>query len=54
MIIGPAPHASCNKGKPEEFHVRIAKESEEIKDFLEVGFEYVCKKDRLLFFRKRK
>jgi len=42
------------KGKPEEFHVRIAKGPEEIKSLLEVGFEYVCEKDGLLFFRKRK
>jgi hypothetical protein len=26
----------------------------EIKALLEVGFEYVCEKDGLLFFRKRK
>ena len=42
------------KGKPEEFPVRIAKGPEEIKGLLEVGFEYVCKKDGLLFFRKRR
>ncbi len=42
------------KGKPEEFHVRIAEGSEEIKGLLEVGFEHVCEKDGLLFFRKRK
>jgi len=28
--------------------------SEEIKQLLEVGFEYICEKDGLLFFRKRK
>jgi hypothetical protein len=42
------------RGKPEEFHVRITKEPEEIKGLLEVGFEYVCEKDGLLLFRKRK
>jgi len=42
------------KGKPEEFHVKIAQTPEEIKGLLEVGFEYVCEKDDLLFFRKRK
>jgi len=42
------------KGKPEEFHVKIAQTPEEIKGLLEVGFEYVCEKDSLLFFRKRK
>ena len=29
-------------------------EREEIKKLLEVGFEYVCEKDGLMFFRKRK
>jgi hypothetical protein len=31
-----------------------AKTSEEIKQLLEVGFEYVVEKDNLMFFRKRK
>lgn len=38
----------------DEFHVKTAKTPEEIKELLEVGFEYVCEKDGLLFFRKRK
>jgi len=38
----------------DEFHVRVAKSPEEIKALLEVDFEYVCEKDGLLFFRKRK
>ena len=38
----------------DEFHVRVAKSPEGIKALLEVGFEYVCEKDGLLFFRKRK
>ena len=38
----------------DEFHVRGAKSPEGIKALLEVGFEYVCEKDGLLFFRKRK
>ena len=37
-----------------EFHVKVTKTPEEIKSLLEVGFEYVCEKDGLLFFRKRK
>jgi len=41
-------------GKPEGFHVKIAQTPEGIKGLLEVGFEYVCEKDSLLFFRKRK
>ena len=42
------------EGKPEEFHVKVAKTPEEIKALLEVGFEYVCEKDGLMFFRKRR
>jgi integrase/recombinase XerD len=37
-----------------EYHVKVASTTEEIKSLLEVGFEYVCEKDGLLFFRKRK
>ena len=40
--------------KPEEFRVRVAEKPEEVKGLLEVGFEYVCEKDGLLFFKKRK
>ncbi|MEM2971339.1 MAG: site-specific integrase [Candidatus Bathyarchaeia archaeon] len=39
---------------PEEYHVKIAKTPEEITQLLEAGFEYVCQKDGLAFFRKRK
>jgi integrase len=38
----------------DEFTVKVAKTPEEIKALLEVGFEYVCQKDGLTFFRKRK
>ncbi len=38
----------------DEFTVRVAKTPEEVKSLLEVGFEYVCEKDGLMFFRKRK
>ena len=41
-------------GGRDEFHVKVAEKPEEIKELLEVGFEYVCKKDGLMFFRKRK
>ncbi|MEM3360658.1 MAG: tyrosine-type recombinase/integrase [Candidatus Bathyarchaeia archaeon] len=37
-----------------EYHVAVAKTSEEIKKLLEAGFEYVCMKDDLMYFRKRK
>jgi integrase len=42
------------KGTTDEFTIRIADKPEEIKALLEVGFEYVCEKDGLMFFRKRK
>lgn len=42
------------KETTDEFTVRVAQEPKEIKDLLEVGFEFVCEKDDLMFFRKRK
>ncbi len=38
----------------DEFHVKVAAKPKEIKQLLEIGFEYVCEKDDLVFFRKRK
>jgi integrase len=42
------------KNDPENFTVKATKEQEEIQALLEVGFEYVCQKGELMFFRKRK
>ncbi len=42
------------KETTDEFTVRVAKKPKEIQDLLEVGFEYVCEKDSLMYFRKRK
>jgi len=42
------------KETTDEFTVRVAKTPEEVKELLEVGFEYVVEKDGLMFFRKRK
>jgi len=39
---------------PDEFHVKVAQTTEEIKTLLEAGFEYILQKDSLAFFRKRK
>jgi site-specific recombinase XerD len=36
------------------FTVKVTEKPEEIKELLEVGFEYVCQKDNLIFLRKRK
>jgi hypothetical protein len=38
----------------DEFNVRVTNKPEEVKSLLEVGFEYVCQKDNLMFLRKRK
>jgi len=38
----------------DEFHVRVASKPEEIKQLLEAGFEFVCEKADLMYFRKRK
>ena len=37
----------------DEFTVKVARTPDEVKALLEVGFEYVCQKDELRFFRKR-
>ena len=38
----------------DEFAVKVASKPEEVKVLLETGFDYVCEKDGLMFFRKRK
>ena len=42
------------KETTDESTVRVARKPEEIKALLEVGFEFVCENDNLLYFRKRK
>jgi integrase len=42
------------KSEAENFIVKATKEPEEIQALLKVGFELVCQKDNLMFFRKRK
>jgi integrase len=46
--------AVFGSGSNDEFHVKVAKSPEEIKELLEIGFDYICEKDGLMFFRKRK
>jgi hypothetical protein len=36
------------------FTVKVAEKPEEVKSLLEIGFEYVCQKDNLIFLRKCK
>lgn len=38
----------------DEFTVKVVDKPEETKALLEVGFEYICQKDGLMFLRKRK
>ena len=38
----------------DEYTVKVTKEANEIKGLLEVGFEYVCEKEGLIFLRKRR
>jgi integrase len=38
----------------DEFTVKVTEDPKELKTLLEVGFEYVCQKDNLIFLRKRK
>jgi len=42
------------KERNDEYTVKVASKTEEITQLLEVGFEFVCEKDGLLYFRKRK
>ena len=42
------------KESTDEFTVRVASKPEDIKQLLEVGFEFVCQKDGLAYFKKRK
>ena len=36
------------------YHSAVAKSVEEARKLLETGFEYVCQKDDIMLFRKRK
>jgi len=47
-------HAIFEPSSNDEYTVRVTEKPDEIKAFLEVGFEYVCTKDSLIFLRKRK
>jgi integrase len=38
----------------DEFTVKVTEKTEDIKGLLEVGFEYICQKEGLIFLRKRK
>jgi len=42
------------KNDSEEFAVKATEDPQEIKSLLEVGFEYMCEKNSLRFFRKQK
>jgi len=42
------------KEEADNFEVKAVNNSEDVKALLEVGFEYICEKDGLMFFRKRK
>ena len=38
----------------DEFHSAVAETMEEARKLVEDGFEYVCQKDEIMLFRKRK
>jgi len=48
------PEQAILKEESDEFTVRVATKQDEVKELLEVGFDYVCQKDDLMYFRKRK
>jgi hypothetical protein len=45
---------TISKEVNDTFTVKIARKPEEIKSLLEVGFEFICQKDDLIYFRKRR
>jgi integrase len=42
------------KEESNEFTVKVTNKQEGVKELLESGFDYVCQKDDLMYFRKRK
>jgi hypothetical protein len=38
----------------DEYNATATSGKEEMKKLLSVGFEYICQKDNILYFRKRK
>jgi len=54
MVYINIEHAIFGAGENDEFTVRVTEKPEEIKELLQLGFEYVCQKDGLVFLRKRK
>lgn len=42
------------KEQTDAFTVKVAKNKDEITDLLATGFDYICEKDGLVFFRKIK
>jgi hypothetical protein len=42
------------KTESSEFNGKVAETKEDIQELLAVGFEFVCQKDGLAYFRKRK
>lgn len=38
----------------DEFTIKVVEKTEDVKALLEVGLEYVCHNDNLIFLRKRK
>jgi len=47
-------HTLFEAGANDQSAVKVAEKPEEVKELFEVGFEYVCQKDTLIFLRKRK
>ena len=52
--IYTTPESTIFEPSSDEFTVGAVTEPEEIKSLLEVGFDYVCQKDELVFVRECK
>jgi hypothetical protein len=47
-------HTIFKAGVNDQFTVKVAEKTDDLKSLLEVGFEYVCQKDNVVLLRKRK
>ena len=54
MLYIQVEQAIFGLNNDEEYDVTATNDKEDIEKLISVGFEYICEKDDLLFFRKRK
>ncbi len=47
-------HLRISNSNSDGYTVKVSEDPQEIQKLLEVGFDFVCQKDTLIFLRKRK